>query len=80
MVIVIFQRRTVKNIIHFNSSIKWIALGIEIGKSKDFERVSFLKLLSIYYFKLWEEGGRGGMEGWEEREKAEDRSKISWHL
>ena len=35
MAIMIFQR-TVKNIIHFNSSIKWIRLGIEIGKSKDF--------------------------------------------
>lgn len=30
MVIVIFQSRMVKNIVNFDSSIKWIALGFEI--------------------------------------------------
>lgn len=30
-----FQSRTVKNIINFDSTIKWIALVFEIGKSKN---------------------------------------------
>lgn len=29
-----FQSGTVMNIIHFNSSIRWVALGIEIGNQR----------------------------------------------
>lgn len=64
MAIIIFQR-TVKNIIHFNSSIKWITLGIEIGKSRDFgcPFSNMYPSIPLDLGKGREEGG----EGWEKR-------------
>lgn len=71
----IFQR-TVKNIIHFNSSIKWIPLGIEIGKSKDFG-CPFSNFYSSVTLNLGK--GREGerRDGKRERRK---RSKICCNL
>ena len=77
MAIMIFQR-TVKNIIHFNSSIKWISLGIEIGKSKDFgcPFSNFYPSITLDLGK----GREGGEEGWEKRERRRERSEISCNL